>query len=68
MDCWECERERPDNDGECPTCGAPKDRDDTDALIDALHTQHAFGDMLLPRDININGHVHPAGRYRLTRV
>jgi hypothetical protein len=40
-------------------------RDDTHALIDALHAQKTHGDLVLPKEIIVNGVRYDAGRYRL---
>ena len=49
---------------------APKEkpRDDTDTLIEALHQMTLTGDLILPQPLNVNGLVHPAGRYKLNWV
>ena len=47
---------------------APETRDDTDALIDALHTQMVNGDLVLPAEIVVNGVRYDPGRYQLTYV
>ena len=44
------------------------ERDDTDALIDALHVMRVDGSLILPEEIIVNGVRHDAGEYRLTRV
>jgi hypothetical protein len=44
------------------------DRDDTDALIDALHAMSVHRNLILPTEIIVNGVRHDAGEYRLVRV